>query len=104
MLVYGQEVRLPNQLVCPTTPAEETRREWYVYELPDQLERAHELLRSHQVEIRQQYGEEPLLFTARDQVLRENERRTGVNPKLQTKFVGPYKVIKAFSNYIYSID
>ena len=38
MLIYGREVRLPDQLVCPTPPAEEMRREQYVDELADQLE------------------------------------------------------------------
>ena len=46
----------------PTPLEEGGGREQYVAELTDRLGRAHELLRSQQVEVRQQDDEEPLLF------------------------------------------
>ena len=31
----------------------------------------------------------------------ENKRRPGVNPKLQSRFVGPYEVVAAYYNHTY---
>ena len=50
--------------------------------------------------MRQQDSEEPLLFKPGNFVWLEN-RRKGVKPKLQPKFVGPYEVFQAFDNHTY---
>ena len=103
-LLLGREVRLPYQLVCPTPLPEAVGRSQYVSELTERLEHTHELVRNQQRELRQQDGEEPLLFRAGDYVWLENRRRRkGVNQKLQAKFVGPYEVLKAFPNHTYEI-
>ena len=74
-------------------------------EIKDRLEQAHETLRQHQLRVRQDDQEEPLLFAAGDLVwLQNRRRRKGENPKLQQKFVGPYEVIEAYGNHTYKID
>ena len=63
---------------------------------------AHQLLRNQQLAIRSEDSEEPLLFAAGDRVWMENKRRRpGINPKLQSRFLGPYEVLAAYDNHTY---
>ena len=104
MMMFGRELRLPDQILCPTTMDEAQERATYVEELQKRLEVTHEIIRQQQVTTRQQNTDESLLFLPGDQVLLENRRRRkGENPKLQSKFVGPYQVIEAFPNHTYAI-
>ena len=102
-LMLRREVRLPDQLMCPTPSEEAMERSEHAGELVERLKEAHEFIRSKQKEMRQQDSEEPLLFASGDKVWLENKRRKGVNPKLQAKFVGPYEVLQAFQNHTYRI-
>jgi hypothetical protein len=57
------------------------------------------------MEIRQEDVEEPLLFVEGDLVwLLNKRRRKGENPKLQPRFIGPYRVVEARANHTYKID
>ena len=103
MMMLGRELRLLDQILCPTTMDEAQERATYV-ELQKRLEVTHEIIRQQQVITRQQNTDEPLLFLPGDQVLLEKRRRRkGENPKLQSKFVEPYQVIEAFPNHTYAI-
>ena len=102
--MLGREVRLPDQMMCPTPSEEAMGRSEHAGELVERLKEAHEFVRNKQKEMRQQDSEEPLLFAPGDKVWLENKRRRkGVNPKLQAKFVGPYEVLQAFPNHTYRI-
>ena len=105
MLMLGRELRLPDQLQYQPPPEESRPRHEFVVEIKDRLEQAHEALRQHQLKIRQDDQEEPLLFAVGDLVwLQNRRRRKGENPKLQQKFVGPYEVVEAYDNHTYKID
>jgi hypothetical protein len=57
------------------------------------------------MEIRQEDVEEPLLFVEDDLVwLLNKRRRKGENPKLQPRFLGPYRVVEARANHTYKIE
>ena len=58
-LVLGREVRLPDQLMCPTSPEEPSDRSQYVLDLANRLEQAHEVIRDKQREVRQLDSEAP---------------------------------------------
>ena len=103
-LMLGREVRLPDQLMCPTPYEEPAERSQYAIELCEKLRQVHEIQRERQKDIRQMDSEEPLLFKPGDFVWLENRRRRkGVNPKLQAKFIGPYEVLQSFDNHTYRI-
>ena len=104
-LMLGRELRLPDQLMVnpPTRTFQDTSE--YVQTIQRQLEEAHDALRELQWEVQQEDAEEPALFKEGDLVLLENKRRRkGENPKLQSKFVGPYTVKKGFPNHTYEIE
>ena len=61
MLMLGRELRLPDQLQYQPPPEESRPRNEFVVEMKDKLEQAHETLRQHQLRIRQDGQEEPLL-------------------------------------------
>ena len=104
MLMFGRELRLPDQLQVQPPPVDLQQQHPYLIKLQERLEEAHQILRERQFAIRQGDSEEPLLFAPQDLVLLENKRRRkGDNPKLQSKFVGPYLVIRAFPNHTYKI-
>ena len=104
-MMLGREVRLPDQLMCPTPLEEPAGRSQYVTELAGRLKDTHEMMREKQKTMRQQDSEEPLLFKPGDQVWLENKRRRkGTNPKLQPRFVGPYEVLQAMENHTYRIS
>ena len=63
---------------------------------------AYQLLRDQQLTLRSENSEEPLLFAAGDRVWLENKRRQpGVNPKLQSRFLGPYEILTTYPNHTY---
>ena len=103
--MLGRELRLPDQLQYQPPPEENRPRHDFVVEIKDKLEQAYETLRQHQLRVRQDDQEEPLLFAASDLVwLQNRRRRKGENPKLQQKFIGPYQVVEAYDNHTYKID
>ena len=103
--MLGRELRLPDQLQYHPPPAEFQPQHRFVQATKERLDQTHELLRQQQAEVRQEDHEEPLLFTEGDLVwLLNKRRRKGENPKLQPKFVGPYRVIEARKNHTYSIE
>ena len=77
----------------------------YTQDLIERLEETHELLQQQQMDARQKNSEEPLLLQSGDLVLIQNMRRRKEEaPKLQHKFVGPYKVVEAYRNHTYLLD
>ena len=105
MLMFGRELRLPDQLQCqvPLEAGQATHE--YVLKVKERLEEAYEVLRDQQQDIRQEDSEEPPLFKEGDLVLLENKRRRkGAHPKLQPKFVGPYVVKECHDNHTYDIE
>ena len=73
----------------------------FIRDTEARLLEAHQLLRDQQLTLRSEDSEEPLLFAAGDKVWMDSRRRPGVNPKLQSRFVGPYNVLKAYDNHTY---
>jgi hypothetical protein len=105
LMMLGRELRLPDQLQHQPPPTECQPRAEYVQQMMNTLHQAHDVLSQQQLQIRQENQEEPLLFTEGDLVWLENRRRRkGENPKLQRKFVGPYRVIKAWENHTYTVE
>ena len=94
LLLLGQEVRLPDQLYHPTPLPPAQSRASFLQDTEARLLEAHQLLRDQQLTLRSKDSEEPLLFAAGDRVWMENKRRRpGINPKLQSCFLGPYEVL-----------
>ena len=105
LLMYGRELRLPDQLLYSMPPVGETHVHEYSKQLVSDMQDAHDCLREMQKDLRTEDSEEPLLYKIGDQVLLENRRRRkGQNPKLQTKWVGPYIVSDCFPNHTYLLD
>ena len=95
-MMLGRELRLPDQLLYTSPPAEMSTRHQYVLDTKERLESVHSTLQGKQVLVRQEDSDEPPLFAPGDMVWMENKRRRkGENPKLQPKFVGPYHVLEA---------
>ena len=93
---------MPDQLYHPTPLPPAQSRASFIRDTEARLEEAHELLRDQQLTLRSEDSEEPLLFAPGEQVWLENKRRRpGVNPKLQSRFVGPYEVRVVYLNYTY---
>lgn len=105
-LMLGRECRLPDQLVHGSHSIQLDTSARYAIELKDRLELAHELLRSQQRgSMRTPDSEATPLFKPSDLVLVERKRKKkGVNPKLQSKFEGPFTVMKAFDNGTYKVQ
>ncbi|XP_067928204.1 uncharacterized protein [Watersipora subatra] len=95
-LMLGQELRLPDQLESHPPPTEFFPAHEHALKVQRKLQTVHEALRQSQMEVRQKDRKEPLLYAPGDWVWLTNKcRRRGENPKLQAKFVGPYRVLKA---------
>ena len=104
-LMMGRELRLPDQLNNHPPQIDVDSTHQYAVDLDCRLKTAHDLLRRQQLETRDGDTEDPLLFTKGDWVLLINKRRRkGQNPKLQSKFVGPYKVIDCYPSHTYKIE
>ena len=102
LLFLGREVRLPDQLYHPTPLPPAQSRASFIRDTEARLQEAHQLLRDQQLTLRSEDSEEPLLFATGDKVWLENKRRRpGVNPKLQSRFIGPYEVRATYPNHTY---
>ena len=105
LLMLGRELRLPDQLLYTSPPTEPATRHQYVLDMKERLEVAHSTLQERQIQVRQDDGEEPPLFAPEDLVWLENKRRRkGENPKLQPKFVDPYRIIKVCGKHTYKVE
>jgi transposase InsO family protein len=103
-MMFGRELRLPDQVQSYPLPTTIQPQNEYVQELMTRLEETHDIIRDKQIETRHKDQEEPLVFNTGDMVLMLNKRRRkGENPKLQAKFVGPYQVMEAYKNHTYRI-
>ena len=103
--MLGWKLRLPDLLTSNPPPIEHQAHHECTQELVQRLEEAHNMLREQQMAVSQEDSEEPPLFQTGDLVLLQNVRqKKGENPKLQPKFVGPYKVISVFDNHTYSLE
>lgn len=104
-LMLGRECRLPDQLLEGTHSLQLTTRTRYALELKERLDSAHDLLRSHQsLPPRSAELEDELLFKQGDLVLVERKhKKKGVNPKLESKFEGPFTISKAYGNGTYKV-
>ena len=104
-LMLGRELRLPDQLLHGVPDLYEVPTQQHAQNTQARLTVAHELLRTQQRKIRTEDSEAPLLFKPGDRVWMLNKRRKkGVKPKLQIKFVGPYKVVQSYPNHSYRIE
>lgn len=104
-LMFGRELKLPDQLLYTTPPEPVKARNQYVRELVERLDTAHQLLRDQQQQIRTEDNQEPSLFRPGDLVLMQNKRRRrGVSAKLLPKYVGPFTVKEAYDNHTYEIE
>ena len=105
LLMLGRELRLPDQLLYTSPATEPATRHQYVLDMKERLEIAHSTLQERQIQVRQDDGEEPPLFAPEDLVWLENKRRRkGENPKLQPKFVGPYRVVEVCGKHTYKVE
>ena len=102
-MMMGRECMLPdtiaygNEVEYPMTVSD------YVANLQSRMLEAHEFLRGQQQLSVDQ--EDELIYKTGDLVLVDNrQRRKGINPKLQPKFVGPYPITKAYDNHTYRLE
>ena len=103
-MMFGRELRLPDQLVYGKSLERPTSREAYAIGLQDRLHKVHEVLRQHQKQIQSHDFEAEPAFTAGDYVMMVNKRlKKGQTAKLAPKYVGPYKVLQALPNRTYHI-
>ena len=104
-LMLGRECRLPDQLVYGTHTIQLTTRTSYAVALKNRLESAYDLLRLQQMlPPRSADCEDDLLFKPGDLVLvARKQKKKGVNPKLQSKFEGPFVISEAFGNGTYKV-
>ena len=104
-LMLGRELRLPDQLVYDIPLQANSIQQQYVTNMYERLKTAHILLQEQQQEIRTADRTEPLLFQPGDLVWLENRRRRkGENPKLTSKYVGPYTIVDSRPNHTYLIN
>ena len=104
-MMLGRELRLPDQLLYTAPQTETTTRHQYVLDVKERLEVVHSMLQEKQVKVRQEDEDEPPLFAKGDMVWIENKRREkGENPKLQSKFIGPYHVLEAWRGHTYKLE
>ena len=105
LLLLGRELRLPDMLQHhPPDPNLEYRTD-YVVHTQGRLQEVHNLLRATQEDVRTEDTSEPPLFMRGDLVWMVNKRRRkGENPKLQRKFVGPFRVEQGYPNHTYLIS
>jgi transposase InsO family protein len=104
-LMFGREVKLPDQLVYGSTVDRPLTREAYAIQLQQRMQKAHETLREQQLEIRSHDQSEEPLFQEGDYVMMVNKRlKKGQTAKLAPKYVGPYKVLQSFPNRTYKLS
>ena len=104
-MMFGRELRLPDQLVHETTAASIQSPVKYVIEKERLLQLAHELVRSDQRRILTEDSEEPPLFKIGDSVLLlSKKKKKGESKKLQPRYVGPYTITQAWANHTYRVE
>ena len=104
-LMHGREVRLPDTLVYEKPAFEEELADQYAQRLVETMELAHSLARQRQWQAVSEDSMEPPIYVVGDLVWLENRRRRkGENPKLQSKYVGPYQIVEAYDNHTYLIQ
>jgi hypothetical protein len=98
--MLGRELRLPDSLLHPIPSEQMQLTQEYVVEMAEHLQTAHNLLRDQQKLTMTDETEEPLLYQEGDLVwLRRKRKKRGESNKLCRKYVGPYKVIKAWPTH-----
>ena len=103
-LMYGREMRLPDNLLGSVS-GETTTRPEYAEQVKARLEEAHDYLRHQQSQVRTADKQAAPLYKSGDLVWLINKRyRKGTTPKLQPKYNGPYKVIQTFDNNTYQLE
>jgi transposase InsO family protein len=103
-LMFGRELRLPDQLVYGSKVPPAETREVYAVKLQERLQRVHDALRQQQQDARTRDHDSPAAFNEGDYVLMINKRlKKGQTAKLAPKYVGPYKVLQVFPNRTYQI-
>lgn len=104
-MMFGRELRLPDQLIYGTASMEAETRTQYVCDLKQRLQLAHELLRGQQQQIRSADNQEEPLFKVGDKVWLQAKRFSkGKAKKLQSKYVGPYNIQGVNQNHTYVIE
>ena len=109
MMMFGREVTLPIDVMYKEPKDDEDKD--YTQELRERLDRTYERVREQgQTELRRQkrnydkrsHGK---LYEVGNFVwLRNNTRKKGLNPKLFSKWTGPYKIISRLSDVTYRIQ
>ena len=103
--MFGRECRLPDQLMPGTHATRRITRTGFALDLKERLDSAYDLIRSQQRLPCRSTDEQEPLFRVGELVLIERKRKKkGVNPKLQTKFEGPFEIKKVFSNGTYKVS
>lgn len=104
-MMFGRELRLPDQLVHGSAPPDTTTRAQYACDMRDRLQQAYEALRGQQQQIRSADKQEEPLFVVGEKVWLQAKRFTkGKAKKLQPKYVGPYNILEVNSNHTYLIE
>lgn len=103
-LMLGRETRLPPDLLHPTELPEFIESD-YAIELQNRLQEVGRQLRERQRKQPRQDTEAPTLYKPGDEVwLKSYYKGTGRGAKLQPKYVGPYKVIRALPYQAYEVE
>ena len=104
-LMFGRELRLPDQLVYGGVDPEPVTRTQYASELNQRLQTAYDLLRTRQEQVRSADNQEEPLFKAGEKVwLKAKRFSKGKGRKLQSKFVGPYTILTVNKNHTYVVE
>ncbi|XP_063960215.1 uncharacterized protein LOC135155237 [Lytechinus pictus] len=102
MLMLGREVTLPIDLVMPPTPLDEDVNTDYAFKLRDTLRTVHEKARrkdagSRQRTIYNRRASDADFDVGQYVWLRKKNRKKGVSPKLEPRWLGPFLIISKLS-------
>ena len=109
-LMYGSEVNLPIHLTLGPLPQEEENLHQFSWDLREHISEIHQLARN-QLKLaenaqKSQYDQRVHVnkYEPGDKVwLHQTRRFKGLSPKLQSRWVGPYKVVQRISDIVYKI-
>jgi transposase InsO family protein len=109
-MMYGMEVNLPVHLSLGPLPAEEDNIHQFVWKLREHMKAVHDVARENlkiaaQTQKRQ-YDQRVRIHVYKpgDKVwLTQTRRFKGISPKLQSKWIGPYTVVKKISDVVYKV-